>query len=177
MKVFLFGGKARSGKGTASRLLKEKLEGKGYKVCEIQIMRTLKGYVKDYFDWDGNEDTKPRRLLQELGYDIIRIKLNKPNFHLERLCEDIDILSNYFDCFIVNDIRLPEEFLYLKNKYDALSIHVQWADYQSPLTDTEQEHVTEHALDNFTSFDYDFISNGKEELEKSIDDMLEREMI
>lgn len=177
MKIFLFAGKARSGKGTASKLLKQELESKGHKVCEIQIMRTIKGYVKDYFGWDGSEDKKPRKLLQNLGYDIIRVKLNRPEFHLERLCEDIDILSNYFDIFIVNDIRLPEEIEYLKAKYDdVVSIFVQWADYESPLDTEEEKHVTEHALDDYDNYDYKFISEGKDELSNSIMNLLEGEM-
>lgn len=177
MKVILLCGKARSGKGTASKLLKEKLEKKGHKVCEIQVMRTVKGYVKDYFNWDGNEETKPRSLLQTLGYDIIRIKLNKPNFHLDRLSEDIDILANYFDIFLVNDIRLPEEIDYLRKKYSTVSIGVSIKNYISPLKDNEEAHITEHALDNYDNYDYKIISDNLDDLDKKLDSILESEMI
>ena len=83
--IFLISGRARNGKGTVSKLLKEKLEEKNFKVCEIQVMRTLKGYLKDYFDWDGTEETKPRKMLQQIGTDIIREKMNKEYFHIDRL--------------------------------------------------------------------------------------------
>ena len=177
MKVILLCGKARSGKGTASNILKEKLENNGHKVCEIQVMRTVKGYVKDYFNWDGNEDTKPRKLLQELGYDIIRVKLNKPNFHLDRLSEDIEILSNMFDIFIVNDIRLPEEITYLKNKFSTISIGISIKDYISPLNTNEEAHITEHALDNYNNYDYEIISENVDDLSKKLEDILNKEMI
>ena len=80
-------------------------------------MKTLKGYLKDYFGWDGLEDTKPRKMLQELGTDIIREKMNMPNFHIDHLTDDIKVLSNFFDIFIVNDIRLPEEIEILKSRF------------------------------------------------------------
>ena len=74
IKVYLICGKARSGKDTIAAILKEKLENNNYKVCTIQIMRTLKGYLKDYFDWDGSEENKPRTLLQTMGTELIRKK-------------------------------------------------------------------------------------------------------
>lgn len=88
-KIYLISGKARTGKGTVSKIIKEEYEKRNLKVCEIQIMRTLKGYLKDYFGWDGLEDTKPRKMLQELGTDIIREKMNMPNFHIDHLTDDI----------------------------------------------------------------------------------------
>ena len=47
MKVYLLCGKARSGKDTIADIMKKKLEVNGNKVCEIAIMRTLKGYLKE----------------------------------------------------------------------------------------------------------------------------------
>ena len=49
----------------------------------------LKDLAKRYCNWDGQKDEAGRRLLQVLGTDIIRQKLNKPNFHVGRICEDI----------------------------------------------------------------------------------------
>ena len=177
MKLFLLCGKAKSGKGVASAFIKEYLESQNKKVCEIQVMRTIKGYAKDYFGWDGSEETKPRKLLQELGYDIIREEMHLDNFHLNRLSEDISILSRYFDYFIVNDIRLPYEIEYLKEKFDTTSIGLIKEDYVSPLDEKEEKHITEHALDNYDNYDYKIISKDEIELKNKLSVILEREVI
>ena len=59
----------------------------------------------DYFGWDGQEDTKPRELLQKLGTEVIRDELGMINFFPSRVAEDITILKKYFNVFIVDDIR------------------------------------------------------------------------
>ena len=59
--------------------------------------------------WDGKEETKPRQLLQELGTDVIRNKLNKADMLIERQLDDIEIYSYFYDAIIVPDIRLPKE--------------------------------------------------------------------
>lgn len=168
--IYLISGRARNGKGTVSTLLKDEYEKQGLRVCEIQVMRTLKGYLKDYFGWDGKEETKPRKMLQEIGTDIIRNEMNKPFFHINRLIEDIEVLSKFFDVFIVNDIRLPLEIETIKEKFpNAVSINVTRKDYVSPLKISEQVHITELALNDYKSFDYEIINS---EIDKLKDDII-----
>lgn len=175
--IFLISGRARNGKGTASKILKEKLENKNFKVCEIQFMRTLKGYLKDYFGWDGSEETKPRKMLQEIGTDIIREKLNKPYFHIDRLCEDIEVLSNFFNVFIVSDVRLPIEIETLKERFDnVISINVTREDYVSPLEVSEQVHITELALNDYKKFDYELVNSSLNGLEDDIIKIIDSEV-
>lgn len=160
-RIYLISGKARVGKGTVSNILKEEYEKRNYRVCEIQIMRTLKGYLKDYFGWDGREETKPRQMLQQMGTEVIREQMNKPFFHIDRLTEDILVLSNYFDVFIVNDIRLPLEIEMMRERFSSVvSIHVSRLGYISPLAQEEQKHVTELALDNYENFDYKIVNSS-----------------
>jgi len=176
--IFLISGRARNGKGTVSKILKEKLENKNFKVCEIQVMRTLKGYLKDYFDWDGSEDTKPRKMLQQIGTDIIREKMNKPYFHIDRLTEDINILSNFFNVFIVNDIRLPLEIETIKERFsNVISINVTRSDYISPLETSEQVHITELALNDYKKFDYELVNSSLNGLEDDIIKIIDSEVI
>ena len=77
MKIYLIGGKARHGKDTLGNFMKEYYEGIDKKVCIMHISNYFKQLVKDYFGWDGKEETKPRTLLQTLGTDIIRKKMGK----------------------------------------------------------------------------------------------------
>ena len=176
-KIYLISGKARTGKGTVSKIIKEEYEKRNLKVCEIQIMKTLKGYLKDYFGWDGLEDTKPRKMLQELGTDIIREKMNMPNFHIDHLTDDIKVLSNFFDIFIVNDIRLPEEIEILKSRFQhVVSIHVVRDNYVSPLNGSEQTHITELALDHYKNFDYKIVNSSLTELKSDIIKIVDSEV-
>lgn len=174
IKLFIICGRARNGKDTLADILKEKLELRGKKVCKIPLMRTLKGYIKDYFGWDGCEDTKPRELLQKFGTDIIRVKLNKPLFHIDRLTEDIEILSEFFDTFIIDDARFPEEIEVLRDRFKNVTvIHIE-KDGVNALSLEQEKHISEVALDNYTDYDYDVKNNGTiEDLKNIIDKILE----
>lgn len=175
--IYLISGKARTGKGTVSSILKEEYEKRGYRVCEIQIMRTLKGYLKDYFGWDGREESKPRKMLQQIGTEVIREQLGKPLFHIDRLTEDITILSNYFDVFIVNDIRLPLEIEKIKERFSSVvSIHVIREGYTSSLEQEEQKHVTELALDDYENFDYKIVNSSLNEVTSDIIKIIDSEV-
>ncbi len=176
--IFLISGRARNGKGTVSKILKEKLEDRNFSVCEIQVMRTLKGYLKDYFGWDGSEETKPRKQLQQIGTDIIRERLNKPYFHIDRLTEDINILSNFFNVFIVSDIRLPLEIETIRERFpNVISINVIRSDYVSPLEVSEQVHITELALNDYKNFDYEIVNSSVEGLENDIINIIDSEVV
>lgn len=165
MKIYLLSGKARSGKGTIANIIKEYY---GNKCIELMFAQTIKRYAKDYFGWDGSDETKPRELLQHMGTEVIRVKLNNPNFHLNRVHEDIDILKNYFDYFIISDCRFPNEANLSKNKFkdECVLIRVE-RDYTN-LTENQQQHSSEMALDNYNKFDY-IVENNK-----TIDDLKEK---
>lgn len=171
MKIYVIGGKAKSGKNTVSKIMKEYLENNNTSVCEIQITRTIKGYAKDYFGWDGNEDTKPRKLLQDLGNSI---REKNKLFHINRLCEDINVLKNAFSVFIVNDVRFPFEIEEIKKRFsDVISIGVEMENYVSPLTAIEERDVTEHALDNYNDYDYKIINKDLDTLKHDVISILE----
>lgn len=155
MKIFIIGGKASSGKTTFGEYLREELKDYSYKPCVMHITEPLYGYAKNYFDWNSRYQEKPREFLQKVGYDIIREKMGKKTFLLDRLFEDIEILSNFFDTFIITDARLQEEFEAIKEKYDdVVAIKLERSNYDNNLSKEEKEHITENDLDNYTEFDY-----------------------
>lgn len=173
IKVYLICGKARTGKNTVAKLIRKKLETEGHKVCEIQIMRTVKSYIKDYFNWDGRDETKPRKLLQEMGTELIRQQMDMPNFHLDRLTDDIKVLSNFFDTFIVDDIRLKEEITTMKERFnDTTVILVEKNNIINNLTVEEQKHSTENDLNDFKDYDYKIINDEIESLDININNIL-----
>lgn len=166
MKVFLISGKARSGKGEIARIIK-----KFYKKNCIELMfaKTIKQYAIDYFDWDGSDETKPRDFLQKVGTEIIRDKLNIPDFHACRVLEDIEILRSFFDVFVISDCRFPNELKLLKDKYgnDCFSIRVS-RDFTN-LDEYQQNHKSETALDNVSNWNLLIDNNGtKDDLEEKV---------
>ena len=165
MKIFVIGGKAKCGKNTFGEYLREELKDYGYKPCVMHLTEPLYSYAKNYFEWDGNENNKPREFFQKMGVEIIKEKLGKKNFLLKRLYEDIEILSNFFDAFIITDARLKDEFESLKKKYDdVVTIKLEREDYNDELTTEEANHITEKEIEAYEAFDY-IIEN------RSLDDL------
>lgn len=176
MKVYLIGGKARNGKDTLAGFMKTCLEQEGKTPCIMHLGNYIKHYAKDYFGWDGTDDTKPRSLLQKLGTEIIRGKMNKPFFFINRLKEDIEVLSYFFDTVIVADVRLPLEFDEIKKSYpDAVKIHIKRLNHESELSNKEQQHITETALDQYDDYDYTVINQTLDQLKIDAEKIIKEE--
>lgn len=181
MKVYLIGGQARNGKDTFGGFLKEYYQEKGKKVCVMHLSSYIKHMAIDYFNWDGSEETKPRTLLQNLGTDIIRVKMKKDKFFINRIIEDIEILNNFFDIFIITDVRFPIEYEEIKKAYpNTIKIHITRPNFVNELNEKEKKHSTETALNNYDDYDYKIINRDLEDLKKdawNIVDMEEKNEI
>lgn len=176
MKIFIIGGKAGCGKTTFGEYLKEELKDYSYKPCVMHITEPLYGYARNYFQWNGRDQEKPREFLQKVGIDIIKEKMNKKTFLLDRLFEDIEILNNFFDTFIITDARLVEEFETIKNKYsDVVTIKLERSNYDTNLTEEEKNHITEKDLDNYNDFDYIIENSNLKDLKRSALEIIRNE--
>lgn len=176
MKIYLISGPARNGKDTIGDFLEKQYRELGIKVCRTQIVKYLKMYVKDYFGWDGSEETKPRELLQRLGTEVIREKLGKERFFIDRTIEDIEILSNFFDVMIISDVRFPLEITAIKEVFDdVVAINVKRINFETELTPSEQKHKTETALEGFKDYDYSLINDTLEKLEDDVKEIIAKE--
>lgn len=174
MKIFLLAGKAGCGKDLMGNYMKTKYNYKGESACILHITTPLYEYAKNYFSWDGNMKDKPREFLQEMGIEVIKKKLGKKYFLIDRLCEDIDILKHYFDVFIITDGRLIEEFTELKRRFkDIKIIHVIRDNYNNNLSEKEKNHITETEVDLYKDYDYTVNNTSKEELFKQTDKIIE----
>lgn len=168
MKIFVIGGKAKCGKNTFGEYLREQLKDYGYKPCVMHLTEPLYSYARNYFEWNGNDQDKPREFLQKVGIEIIREKLGKKDFLLNRLYEDIEILSNFFDAFIITDARLIHEFKSIKKKYtDVVTIKLERYDYDDELTEEERNHLTEKEISSYDEFDYIIVNRGLNDLKNS----------
>lgn len=176
MKIFLISGASRHGKDTIGNFIEEYCNEKGIKSCRTQISKHLKMYVKDYFGWDGKEETKPRTLLQELGTDVIRGTLNKPYFFANRTVEDLDILSHFFEVGMVTDIREPLEIEEIKKNFDdVVVIRVERIHFATEMTPAQQKHKIENAMNDYHDYDYILTNDTLEKLREDVRNMLEKE--
>lgn len=167
-KLFVISGKARSGKNEISKIIEKSYSNK--KCITISFGYYIKDYAKRISDWDGSEETKPRELLQHLGIELVRNKIDKRLF-IDRILQDIEIFSYFYDIIIVSDVRLLDEITILKEKYsNSVSIRVVRNDYENNLTEEQKNHLTETDLDQYTDFDY--IVENDENLEDKITKIL-----
>ena len=176
MKIFVIGGEAGSGKSTFGKYLREELKDYGYKPCVMHLTEPLYGYARNYFKWDPNTDEKPREFLQKMGIEIIRDKLGKKDFLLKRAYEDIEILNNFFDTFIITDARLANEFKAIKSKYlDVVTIKLIRANYDDNLTEEEAQHITETEIANYKDFDYIIENSSLAKLKEAAVELIRKE--
>lgn len=167
MKIYMIGGKARNGKDTLAQFMKEAFENEGKKTCIMHIGNYIKHFAIDYFGWDGKDETKPRTLLQHLGTDIIREKMGKNYFFINRLIEDVEVLEHFYEIAIVSDVRLPLEFDTVKKVYpNTIKMNIKRPELVSELTEKEQKHITETALDTYDDYDIKVINKDLASLQK-----------
>lgn len=166
MKIYVICGKARHGKDTTALAIKKAYSDK--KVINLSYGSYIKEFAKNISDWDGSEETKPRELLQHLGTEVIRNNIDK-DFFIKRLCNDIRVYSYYFDVITISDARFPDEVVTPKKLFDnVITIKVVRDNFETSLSDEEQKHSTETALDGFNDYDYVIENNG------SIDELNEK---
>lgn len=173
-KIYILSGKAKSGKDAVSKIITNYHKNK--KCISISYSYYLKDYIKRITGWNGNEEDKPRELLQQIGIELIKNKIDNRLF-INRLLEDIEVFSYFYDYIIVTDARLVEEIEIPKQKFDNVTtIRINRDNINSNLTSQQKTHLTEIALDEYSNFDY-IVDNNKDynNLEKQILKILEVE--
>ena len=153
-KLFVLAGKARSGKDSVAKIIKDYYQDKVVLLYPCTLY--LKKYIGMIYGWDGSEEDKPRKILQDLGRDI---KEKYPDFFIDRMREDIAFLSNRVDVIIVTGVRLKKELEFLKNNYNCVLIKVEKDKLDDALTMDEKNDITETDVDNFGDYNY-IISNN-----------------
>ena len=158
MKIIIISGKARAGKDTTATMLKEIYSDK--KVINLQYSSYIKEYAKKISNWDGSEETKPRELLQQLGTDIIRKKIDD-EFFIKKIIDDIKVYSFFFDVITISDARFKKEIDNIRNVFDnVIAVHIVRPNFDNGLTDEQRKHPSEIDLDDYDKYDYDLINDG-----------------
>lgn len=173
IKIFLICGKARHGKDTVAKIIKEKYEMDNLKSITLSYAYYIKDYAKRITNWDGSDDTKPRELLQQLGTNIIRNNIDDKLF-IRRMIEDIKVFSYYYDIAIISDGRFKAEIDTIRDEFsDVCVIHVERPDFDNGLTEEQKKHPTEVDLDDYDKYDYKILNDGSiSDLENKISDIL-----
>lgn len=170
-KIILIGGKANHGKDETAKYLKKILEENGQKVVIDRFAKYIKGYLTDYYGWDGKEKTDDiRSKLQILGTDLIKEKLNYREFHAKRLTEDFQIISDDFDYFLVPDCRFRGECHIFQAMFpdEVITTKVVRLGHKSNLTEEQLNHKSENDLNNY-EFDRTIYSQSLDSLHDEID--------
>ena len=156
MKVVLISGKAQNGKDTFASILNEQLKNDGKRVLITHYADLLKYICRNYFGWDGNKDERGRQMLQYVGTDVIR-KQN-PSLWVDFVAMMLGYFHENWDYVIIPDCRFPNEVsTMVDNGFDVVHVRITRPDFISPLTEEQQKHPSEIALDD-TAPDY-YIEN------------------
>lgn len=177
-KIYLIAGKARSGKDLVVDIIKNIATEKGLKHINLKFASYIRMYVKEISDWDGNEENKPRELLQQIGTELVKHKIDE-NMFVNRIIEDIKVYSHFFDIITVSDVRYPEEIEIPKEKFNnVVSIYVKRDNFDNMLRESEKNHLSETSLDNYNNFDYILENNASiHALENDVRNKLEKDLI
>lgn len=167
MKVILISGKAQNGKDTVADFLHKALVNDGKRVLVTHYADLLKYICTNYFGWDGNKDAKGRQMLQYVGTDVIR-KQN-PTLWVDFVSMLLKYFHENWEYVIIPDCRFPNEVTTMvENGFDTVHLRVVRNNFKSPLTEEQQQHPSEIALDNVKP-DYFIYNDGTlGELEKNI---------
>lgn len=167
-KIYVVGGKAKHGKDTFSAFLKEAYENHNKKVIVTQLSKYIKYYAREMTGWDLSEETKPREFLQQLGTTVIRQKLKKDDLFINRMIDDIEIFSYFYDAIIISDVRLKKEIIDLKKAYpNIISIHINRPNFDNGLTEEQKKHPTEIDLDDYNEFDIEVVNTTLDDLKET----------
>ena len=173
MRIFLIAGKAGSGKNVVAKLIKEQYVYKLEECAITSYSKYIKNFALELTDWDGNENTKPREFMQNLGDEMRKID---PDFLVSNMIKDITIYQKHVENLVISDVRMPNEIDMIKTAFDNVyAIYVVNQFSESKLTLKQQAHITENALEGYNDFDYvianDELDKLKEKVFKILDEV------
>ena len=175
MKVLLVSGKAQNGKDTIASMIRDRLTNDNYRVLTTHYADLVKYICRHYFDWDGNKDERGRHLLQYVGTDVIR-KQN-PTMWVDFVVMMLKYFHENWDYVIIPDCRFPNEITtMIENGFDTVHLRVVRPNFKSPLTEEQQKHPSETALDDTVPDFYIENTGSLEELEATISNWIKENL-
>ena len=157
MKVILISAKAQHGKDTSALILKEIYEAENKRVLIAHYADLLKYICKTFFNWNGEKDDYGRTLLQQVGTNIVCAK--QPDFWVDFIINILNLFDDSWDIVIIPDCRFVNEVEKMRANFDTTLIRVIRPDFDNGLSETQKQHPSETALDNF-DFDHIIYNTG-----------------
>ena len=94
--------------------------------------------------------------------------MKKEDLFINRMIEDIDVFSCFYDAIIISDVRLKKEINDLRRAFpDLICVHINRPNFDNGLTPEQKNHKTEIDLDDFNDFDIEIENTTLELLEES----------
>ena len=147
--IIILSGKAKAGKNIVADIIKEYFNNS----IQVAYAYYIKDYLKRMNKYNEQEKEQYRSLLQEFGIDFLSKYIN-PKFLINRVVEDIEVFSYFYDVIVITDARLIDEIEIPKQKFsNVITIRIE-RNNNNILTETEKKHITETGLDNYSNFDY-----------------------
>ena len=176
-KIYIVCGKARHGKDTIAEMIRNYYIENHYDVLNLQYSSYIKEYAKKISNWDGSEETKPRELLQQLGTNVIRDKIDEA-FFVKKIVDDIKVYSFFFDVLTISDARFKIEVDTPRDNFEnVIIIRVNRPNFDNGLTEAQKMHRTETDLDDYENYDYVIENDGTlEELKEKVHEILKQEV-
>ena len=175
MKILAISGHAQNGKDTVAGLMRDSLKADEKRVLVAHYADLLKYMCRTFFDWDGNKDEKGRHILQYVGTDIIRKQA--PDFWVDFISSVLTYFNENWDYVLIPDTRFPNEIdKLISNGFDVVHIRVVRPNFESPLTEEQQSHPSETALDNINPDFYIYNEGSMEELKVKINKWIQENL-
>ena len=167
-KIYILSGKASNGKNKIASYIADIYQKQDMKTINLSYASYLKEYAKNVIAWNGDEETKPREFLQQIGVELIKTNIDDKML-IRRIIEDIQVYSYFYDVITISDARFPEEIEDIKKIFsNVIVVHVYGL--ENNLSSTQKEHRTETSLDNYNKYDYQLNNNGSlEELKNKVE--------
>lgn len=167
--IVLIAGKSGAGKDTVAKYLKEEFIKKDSKVVLSPYTKYLKKYIEEITNTKIDENNKPRDYLQKISSYLIKDKLKKEDFFINRQIEDIEIYSYFMDAILIPDVRFPKEIDVIKEKFpNVYSILIERKNYISTLTEEQQCDITENALKDYQGYDFKIVNTDLVTLKEEV---------
>lgn len=175
MKVILVSGKARHGKDTVAGMLQEKLTLDGKRVLQTHYADLLKYICRSFFNWNGEKDEAGRHILQYVGTDVIRKKC--PSFWVDFIRSILNFFGDNWDYVLIPDTRFPNEIEEMKDSgFDVTHLRVVRPYFISPLTEEQQRHPSETALDHTVPDCWIENAGSLDDLREAVNDFVKEQL-
>lgn len=158
MKIICISGKAQHGKDTSAQILQNYLTSRGYDAIIVHFADPLKYVCKEYFRWDGKKDDYGRWLLQYIGTDVVREQ--DPSFWTDFLVKLMTFFKDEWEYVFIPDCRFPSEYEAFRDSgFDTTLLSIHRENFVSPLSEEQQSHPSETAMDEYVP-DYTIINDA-----------------